>query len=277
MKTIARKILSIICVAAILFTAGDGVSAGAPLGGDINSDGRVNNKDLTRLFQYLSAWDVPVNADVLDVNGDGQVNNKDLTRLFQYLSGWEVDIFPAVSCAHENTSWIVTKEPSAEADGEKQLVCEYCGKVLNTVVIEKDLLAGKFKQMEDGMLALINEARAAEGVAPLEFDYLRQAATDVRVKEITQVFSHTRPNGEDFYSALVELGLTHQHTCGENIAYFGYYGADSDTVSGYTRLYQQFMNSPGHRANILDSNYTSVALSFAISGNCLYVVQMFFG
>lgn len=61
--------------------------------GDINNDGKVNNKDLTRLFQYLSKWNVEVNAQALDVNGDGKVNNKDLTRLFQYLSKWDVQIF----------------------------------------------------------------------------------------------------------------------------------------------------------------------------------------
>ena len=62
--------------------------------GDINNDGSVNNKDFSRLFQYLSGWKVEVNQTVLDVNGDGSINNKDATRLFQYVSGWSVEIFP---------------------------------------------------------------------------------------------------------------------------------------------------------------------------------------
>ncbi len=63
------------------------------LAGDVNGDGSLNNKDLTRLFQSLSGWQVEINEPALDINCDGSVNNKDLTRLFQYLSDWEVEIF----------------------------------------------------------------------------------------------------------------------------------------------------------------------------------------
>ena len=62
------------------------------LPGDVNGDGKVNNKDLGRLQQYLSDWDVTVVKLAADTNGDGKINNKDLGRLQQYLSDWDVEL-----------------------------------------------------------------------------------------------------------------------------------------------------------------------------------------
>lgn len=63
------------------------------LPGDINGDGVVNSKDVTRLMRYLAGWDVEVIEAALDVNGDGVINTKDTTRLMRYLAGWNVDIY----------------------------------------------------------------------------------------------------------------------------------------------------------------------------------------
>ena len=60
--------------------------------GDVNDDGRINNKDLGLLQQYLNGWEVAVNEQAADVNGDGRANNKDLGRLQQYLNGWDVEL-----------------------------------------------------------------------------------------------------------------------------------------------------------------------------------------
>ena len=60
--------------------------------GDVNGDGRVNNKDLGLLQQYLNDWNVTLNRTAADANGDGRVNNKDLGLLQQYLNDWNVEL-----------------------------------------------------------------------------------------------------------------------------------------------------------------------------------------
>ena len=60
--------------------------------GDVNSDGRVDRKDLTRLAQYFARWSVDVDKTTADVNGDGKVDRKDLTRLAQYFARWDVQL-----------------------------------------------------------------------------------------------------------------------------------------------------------------------------------------
>ena len=62
------------------------------LPGDINGDGTVNNKDVTRLMRYIKYKDVEVVKAALDVNGDGTVNNKDVTRLMRYVKYKDVEI-----------------------------------------------------------------------------------------------------------------------------------------------------------------------------------------
>ncbi len=52
-----------------------------PIYGDANDDGRVNNRDLGLLQQYLNEWDVTINTTACDLDDDGRVNNRDLGML----------------------------------------------------------------------------------------------------------------------------------------------------------------------------------------------------
>lgn len=79
----ALVIASCACLSSIAAgTASSNITAG-----DINADGEVNNKDLTRLMKYLSGEEISVVEILLDTNGDSYVNNKDLTRLMKHISG----------------------------------------------------------------------------------------------------------------------------------------------------------------------------------------------
>lgn len=77
----------------VSFAVSDGkVMVTSYMPGDINDDGVVNTKDLTRLLKYISHETVEFNEYALDVNGDGKVNTKDLTRLLKYISHEDVEI-----------------------------------------------------------------------------------------------------------------------------------------------------------------------------------------
>lgn len=102
------------------------------IAGDINADQKVNNKDVSRLLQYLAGWSVTVNDPALDVNGDGKVNNKDVSRLLQYLAGWDVKIFAggksSSQCKH-SLSLVEGKVPTCTESGNIAYYhCSLCNK-----------------------------------------------------------------------------------------------------------------------------------------------------
>lgn len=111
-------------IGSVIAQAVETTSAG-PIAGDINDDGTVNNKDLTRLMKYISGEDVEVVAVAVDTNGDGNVNNKDLTRLMKYISGEST--LPPVGCIHELN---VVDEVTATCERTGNIAywqCDSCG------------------------------------------------------------------------------------------------------------------------------------------------------
>ena len=62
--------------------------------GDVNKDGKVNNKDVVALFRYVSSQDASkVDVKACDCNGDGKENNKDVVHLFRYVSNNSLPIY----------------------------------------------------------------------------------------------------------------------------------------------------------------------------------------
>ena len=112
------------------------------------------------------------------------------------------------------------------------------------------------------VLRLCNIERAKEGLNSLSMIGTLQTSCDIREKEIASVFSHTRPNGEDCYSALPS---TFQwNAAGENIAM----GQPTPEV-----VVEAWMNSEGHRANILNDEYNYMGVGYNSNGH--YWVQYF--
>ncbi|MBQ7699744.1 MAG: hypothetical protein IJT49_05325 [Clostridia bacterium] len=87
MKNTTLRIISAILCVMMISALMIGSSAAAGAAGDVNRDGKVNNKDVTVLFRYLNGSGVSVDKKACDTDGDGEENNKDAVTLFRYLSG----------------------------------------------------------------------------------------------------------------------------------------------------------------------------------------------
>ena len=116
----------------------------------------------------------------------------------------------------------------------------------------------------EAVLALMNDAREKEGAAALKLDEDLCKAAQIRAEEIAELFSHTRPDGTSCFTVLKEIGWSSYGMVGENIA-MGQRTPES--------VMDSWMNSQGHRENILNEAFTAVGIARYQNG----WVQLFVG
>lgn len=128
------------------------------------------------------------------------------------------------------------------------------------VYIEPELvsLAGALSGNADSQAAakaafdLVNAKRKEAGLGALTWNSGLEQASAVRAVEASQSFSHTRPDGSDWWTVNSKLMY------GENLAK-GYATAQEAVTA--------WMNSPTHKANIMDTEFTSGAIAIHIGSN----------
>ncbi len=115
------------------------------------------------------------------------------------------------------------------------------------------------------VLQLVNQERAKAGLSALTTNSSLTNAANKRAKETVQSFSHTRPDGTSFSTVLKEFNISYR-AAGENIAYGQ--KTPQEVVTGW-------MNSPGHRANILNANFSKIGIGVYKSNGVIYWSQLF--
>ncbi|GAB3311387.1 hypothetical protein GCM10027451_23270 [Geodermatophilus aquaeductus] len=116
------------------------------------------------------------------------------------------------------------------------------------------------------MLALVNQERAAAGCAPVAADaalagVARAHSVDMRDRGY---FSHTTPEGLDPFDRARAAGVGYARA--ENIA-----RGQADPAA----VMDAWMNSPGHRANILDCSLTKLGVGVAEGAGGPWWTQLF--
>ncbi len=122
---------------------------------------------------------------------------------------------------------------------------------------------------EQKMLNLVNSARASAGLKPLQADLSLVKLARLKAQDMINknYFSHTSPTYGSPFDMMKSYGVSYRYA-GENLA-----GAPT-VDSAHTNL----MNSTGHRANILNGNFTKVGIGVVNGGPYgKMFVQMFTG
>lgn len=133
-------------------------------------------------------------------------------------------------------------------------------------IILPDTNASEDTSFAQQILTLVNKERAKAGLKEVILDETLEKAAAVRAGEIERSFSHTRPDGSSFSNVLKDMGVTYKGA-GENIAW----GQKSPQ-----EVMEGWMNSPGHRANILNPQFTKLGVGhYQNSRGTNYWVQLF--
>ena len=128
--------------------------------------------------------------------------------------------------------------------------------------------------VEQAIYNKVNEERAKAGVPALTYNTVMQKYARIKSQDMgdNNYFSHEDLNGNLITTQMKNDGVSYK-AWGENIAYIG------GNVSA-DALAQQFMtnwmNSAGHRANILSTNFSSIGVGVYKIGNKVYATQEFY-
>ena len=129
------------------------------------------------------------------------------------------------------------------------------------------VLDSSVTSFEQQVVDLVNEIRVKNGLNKLTMNWELSRVARYKSQDMhdNKYFSHTSPVYGSPFTMIKNFGISYR-TAGENIA-MGYRTPQA-VVDGW-------MNSSGHRANILNSSFTQIGVGYVKDGN--YWTQMFIG
>ena len=138
----------------------------------------------------------------------------------------------------------------------------YPGQILQIPQLESTV-----SSYESEVIRLVNEIRQQNGLRPLAANWELSRVARYKSQDMRDngYFSHNSPTYGTPFQMLSAFGLSYR-TAGENIAKG--YASPQAVVNGW-------MNSSGHRANILNASYMQIGVGYVSGGN--YWTQLFIG
>ncbi len=133
-----------------------------------------------------------------------------------------------------------------------------------------DINSDQYQGASDLNLKLVNKLRSSLGLHKLRKSAILEQAAKIRVRELAEYYSHTRPNGTEPFTAVTELGYYYS-VGAENIASASGYPAET---IGKT-LFDSWKESPRHYDNMTNSEIKEAGIAIYFENGTWYGVQLF--
>ena len=129
-------------------------------------------------------------------------------------------------------------------------------------------------EIEQAIFQRVNQERAAAGLPALSYNTTMEHYARIKSKDMGDngYFSHEDLQGKLITEQMKADGVSYR-AWGENIAYIQ---GMSDNNALATKFMDNWMNSSGHRANILSTNFSSIGIGVYKIGNTYYATQEFY-
>lgn len=237
-------------------------------GGNANTNTNLNtnkylNKNANNCKIELDKDALTKGSDLTNKNSKTDKSNCNTAKTYVIVNGKKI------ACPTSNKKDTVTKpttkkettKPKTEAPKTETPKTE-----TPKTDVPKDSSNQNNSSFANQVLKLVNAERVKGGLQELTMSSALTAPANKRAQEIKTKFSHTRPNGTQWSTVLDEYGVS-VRTAGENLAYG--YNTPEAVVEGW-------MNSPGHRANIMNGNFNKIGIGvYTDSNGTVYCTQLF--
>ena len=187
------------------------------------------------------------------------------------------------TCNHSNTEVRNKKDATTSSEGYTgDTYCKDCGKLISsgssipkikqTVSVSHDYYDAEMKAFNE-----INAERTKSGLSPLTWNEELYAGAKIRAYEHYEFIDlgigagpHKRKNGDDFYTAVTE-------TSNYSFSSFCVWGENCGGNSNSGDFVNGWMNSSAHKANMLDGEYSQMAVAIIFARSTYYASCIFVG
>ena len=187
------------------------------------------------------------------------------------------------TCNHSNTEVRNKKDATTSSEGYTgDTYCKDCGKLISsgssipkikqTVSVSHDYYDAEMKAFNE-----INAERTKNGLSPLTWNEGLYAGAKIRAQEHYEFIDlgigagpHKRKNGDDFYTAVTE-------TSNYSFSSFCVWGENCGGNSNSGDFVNGWMNSSAHKANVLDGEYSQMAVAIIFAGSIYHASCIFVG